>query len=68
VFHFLANIDTGNLLNCSHSITQPTKRKEVAPFAETWIDLENVIQSELSQKENQMYNTAFMWNLEKCYR
>ena len=38
------------------------------PFAETWIDLDNVIQSEISQKEKQMYNTAFMWNLGKCYR
>ena len=27
------------------------KRKEVAPFAETWMDLETVTQSEVSQKE-----------------
>ena len=28
-----------------------TKRNEIVPFAETWVDLEIVIQSEVSQKE-----------------
>jgi len=27
------------------------KRKEIVPFAETWMDLEIVIQSEVSQEE-----------------
>ena len=27
------------------------KRKEIAPFAESWMDRETVIQSEVSQKE-----------------
>ena len=27
------------------------KRKEIVPFVETWLDLETVIQSEVSQKE-----------------
>ena len=27
------------------------KRNEIVPFAETWMDLETVIQSEVSQKE-----------------
>ena len=39
---FLPTFDIGNLLNCGHSITQPTKRKEVVPFAEKWIDLEKL--------------------------
>ena len=38
------------------------------PFAEMWIDLETVIQSEVSQKEKKWYNIAYMWNLEKWYR
>ena len=39
-------------------------------FAEMWMDLETVIQSEVSQKEKKqiLYNTAYMWNLEKWYR
>ena len=32
-----------------------TKRKEIVPFAEIWIDLEIVIQSEVSQKEKNKY-------------
>ena len=31
------------------------KRNEILPFAETWIDLETVIQSEVSQKEKNKY-------------
>ena len=32
------------------------KRNEIVPFAETWMDLETVIQSEVSQKEKNKYN------------
>ena len=36
------------------------------PFAEAWIDLANVIYSEINQKENKVsYNIVYMWNLEK---
>ena len=31
------------------------KRNKIVPFAETWIDLETVIQSEISQKEKNKY-------------
>ena len=35
-------------------------------FGEMWINLETVIQSEVSQKEKQiLYINAYMWNLEK---
>ena len=33
------------------------KTSEVVSFAETWVDLETVIQSEVSQKENNQYLT-----------
>ena len=33
----------------------PIKRNETVSFAETWIDLETVIQSEVSQKEKNKY-------------
>ena len=32
------------------------KRNEIVPFAETWMDLENVIQSEVCQKEKNKYH------------
>ena len=36
------------------------------PFAEAWIDLGNVIYSEVNQKENKVsHNIVYMWNLEK---
>ena len=45
------------------------KRNEIGSFVETWMDLESVIQSELSQKGKQTsYINAYMWNLEKWYR
>ena len=31
------------------------KRNEIVPFVETWMDLETVIQSEVSQKEKNKY-------------
>ena len=31
------------------------KKKEIGSFVETWIDLETVIQSEVSQKEKNKY-------------
>ena len=45
------------------------KRNEIGSFVETWMDLETVIQSEVSQTEKQIsYIDAYMWNLEKWYR
>ena len=32
------------------------KRKEIGSFVETWMDLGNVIQSEVSQKEKNKYH------------
>ena len=32
------------------------KRNKIVPFAETWMDLEIVIQSEVSQKEKNKYH------------
>ena len=38
------------------------KRNEIMPFTETWMDLEIIILSEVSQKK---INIAYMWNLTK---
>ena len=43
------------------------KRNEIGSFVEMWMDLESVIQSEVSQKQI-LYVNAYMWNLEKWYR
>ena len=45
------------------------KRNEIVSFAEACIDLEMVIQNEISQSEKQiLYNITNMWNLEKWYK
>ena len=43
------------------------KRNKIGSFAEMWMDLETVIQSEITQKQILCIN-AYMWNLEKWYR
>ena len=36
------------------------KRNKIVPFAETWMDLETVIQSEVSQKEKNKYHIILL--------
>ena len=45
-------------------------RNEIGSFVKMWMDLETVIQSEVSEKEQNKYHVfnAYMWNLEKWYR
>ena len=39
------------------------------PFAVTWMDIEIVILSEVSQTEEDKYHDiAYMWNLKKGYK
>ena len=49
----VVNIYNGDLL--SHK-----KRSETVPFAEKWMDLETVIQNEVSQKDNFLLITVCM--------
>ena len=44
------------------------KRNKIGSFVEMWMDLETVIQSEVSQKEKSKYINSYAWNLEKWYR
>ena len=46
-----------------------TIRNETGLFVETWMDLESVIQSEISQKGKKQisYTNAYIWNLEKWH-
>ena len=38
------------------------KKKEILPFATTWMDLEGIVLSEISQTEKDKYCT-YIWNL-----
>ena len=41
------------------------KRNEIVLFTETWMDLESVILSQVSQSEKDKYDITYMWNLKK---
>ena len=48
------------------NITQSSKQNVIMPFGATWMDLEIVILSEVSQTEKEKYCMAFyMWNLKR---
>ena len=39
------------------------KRNEIMPFATTWMNLEIIILSEVSQKRKIQYDITYVWNL-----
>ena len=41
-----------------------TKKNDVMPFAETWMDLEIIIPSEVSQRQIP-YDITYIWNLKE---
>ena len=43
------------------------KRNEIMPFAATWMDLEIITLSEVSQRQIS-YDIIYMWNLKKRYK
>ena len=58
--------DVVHIHNGNYSVI---KRNEIVPFAEMWMDLETVKQSEVSQRETQiLYINTYLWKLEKWYR
>ena len=38
------------------------KKNEILPFAATWIDLEGIMLSEISQTKT-LYDITYMWNI-----
>ena len=43
------------------------KKNETMPFSATWMNLESVILSEVSQTEKDKYHIPYMWNLKRNY-
>ena len=41
------------------------KRNEILPFVTMWIDLEGIILSEIHQRERQIHDFTYRWNLTK---
>ena len=42
--------------------TQPGKRDKILPLVAIWIDLENIMLSEINQRQI-LYDITYMWNL-----
>ena len=62
-------MDKEDVVHKYNGILLSHKKERNWVIVETWMDLETVIQSEVSQKEKQIsYINACMWNLEKWYR
>ena len=41
------------------------KKNEILPFAATWIDVEGIMLSEMSDKERKILYITHLWNLKK---
>ena len=39
------------------------KKKETLPFATTWLELEGIMLSEISQSDKELYDLTDTWNL-----
>ena len=39
------------------------KKNKILPFAATWMDLDSIMLTEISQRKTNMYNFTYMWNL-----
>ena len=60
----LTNLIVVNISQCLCVSNHHVEKNEMMPFAVTWVDLEIVILSEVSQTERQIsYDVAYMWNL-----
>ena len=46
-----------------HGILLSHKKNEILPFAAAWMDLENIVLSEVGHPEKDKYSTKCMWNL-----
>ena len=63
-------MDKEDVVHVYNGILLSQERNEIGSFVETWMHLETVIQSEVSQKEKKKisYINAYMWNPENWYR
>ena len=53
---------------CAMEYHSAVKRNAFESFLMRWVNLEPIIQSEISQREKQIsYTNVYIWNLEKWY-
>ena len=49
-------------LMCTMEYYSAIEKDEMMPFVATWIDLEIIVQSEVSQIETMPHDIIYMWN------
>ena len=54
--------DKEDVLHIYNGILWPQKENKIMPFAATWMDLEMIILSEVSQTEKDKYRITYLWN------
>ena len=56
-------MDKEDVVHTHNEILPSHKKNEIIPFAATWIDLEGMLLSDVSQAEKDIsYDTTQMWN------
>ena len=58
-------MDKEDVVHIYNGILLSHKKNEIMPFTATWMDLEIIILSEVSQTEKDKYHITYMWNLKK---
>ena len=59
-------MDKEDVVHIYNGILLSHKKNEIMPFAATWMDLEIIILSEVSQTEKDKYHDiTYMWNPKK---
>ena len=55
-------MDKEDVYMCTMEYYSATKKNEIMPFAETWVDLEVIVLSEV-RKRQISYDIIYMWNI-----
>ena len=58
-------MDKENMVHLYNGILLSHKMNEIGSFVQMWMDLESVMQSEVSQTEKDEYHISYTWNLKK---
>ena len=61
-------MDKEEVVHIYSGIQLSHEKNEIGSFVEIWMDLETLIESEVSQKEKNKYRSTYIWNLKIWYR
>ena len=56
-------MDKEDVVYIYNGILLGNEKNEILPFAATWIELEGIMLSEISQSDKDRYMFSLMWNL-----